>query len=61
MMKVKGYWISSETTMEIMGTKMRTSNEVVEISTKSPDASVYSVPAGYTKKDKLTMQDMQKR
>jgi len=59
MMKIKGYWISSETSMEMMGAKIRTTNEVVEITKKTPDASVYSVPAGYTKKDKLSMQDMQ--
>jgi Domain of unknown function (DUF4412) len=59
MMKINGYWIASETSMEAMGTKMRTTSEVIEITKKAPDASVYSVPAGYTKKDKLSMQDMQ--
>ncbi len=61
MMKVKGYWIASETTAEIMGAKMRVTSEVIEISKKTPDASVYSVPAGFTKKDTLTMQDLQRR
>jgi hypothetical protein len=61
MLKVKGYWIASETNAEIMGAKMHNTTEVIEISKKSPDASVYSVPAGYTKKDKLSMQDMQNR
>jgi hypothetical protein len=61
MMKVKGYWIASETSMEMMGTKMRTTNEVVEITKKTASASVYSVPAGFTKKDKLSMQDMQNK
>jgi len=61
MMKVKGYWIATETNAEIMGAKMHNTTEVIEISKKSPDASVYSVPAGYAKKDKLTMQDMQNR
>jgi hypothetical protein len=59
--KVKGYWIASETTMEMMGAKIRTATEVVEIVKKTPPASVYSVPAGYTKKDKLSMQDMQNK
>ncbi len=59
MMKVKGYWIATETSVEMMGTKMRTTSEVIEIAQKSPAASVYAVPAGYTKKDKLSMQDMQ--
>ena len=61
LLKVKGYWISSEMTAEMMGAKMRTTNEVVEIAKKTPPAGVYSVPAGYAKKDKLSMQDMQNR
>jgi hypothetical protein len=61
MMKVKGYWIATEMNAEIMGAKMHNTTEVIEISKKTPDASVYSVPAGYTKKDKLSMQDMQNR
>jgi hypothetical protein len=61
MMKVKGYWIATEMNAEIMGAKMHNTTEVLEISKKSPDASVYSVPAGYTKKDKLTAQDIQNR
>ena len=61
MMKVKGYWIATETNAEIMGAKMHNTTEVIEITKKSADASVYSVPAGYAKKDKLTMQDMQNR
>jgi hypothetical protein len=61
MMKVKGYQIATETTGEVMGAKMKTTTEVIEISKKSPDASVYTVPAGYAKKDTLSMQDMQRR
>ena len=61
MMKVKGFWISSETTMEMMGAKIRTTSEVIEISKKTPPAGVYSVPAGYAKQDKLSMQDLQNK
>jgi hypothetical protein len=61
MMKVKGFWISSETTMEMMGAKIRTTSEVVEISQKTPPAGVYGVPAGYAKQDKLSMQDLQNK
>jgi hypothetical protein len=61
MMKVKGYWIATEMNADIMGAKMHNTTEVVEISNKTPGALVYSVPAGYTKKDKLTMEDMQNR
>jgi hypothetical protein len=61
MLKVKGYWIATETNAEVMGAKMHNTTEVIEINKKSADASVYSVPAGYAKKDKLSMQDMQNR
>jgi len=61
MMKVKGYWIATETTGEMMGAKIRVTTEVVEITKKSPGASVYTVPAGYAKSEKLSMQDMQRR
>lgn len=61
MMKVKGYWIATEINAEIMGAKMHTTSEVIEIIKKNPPASVYTVPAGYTKKDKLSMQDLQQR
>jgi hypothetical protein len=61
MLKVKGFWIATEMNAEIMGAKVHSTTEVIEINKKSPDASVYSVPAGYTKKDKLSMQDMQNR
>ena len=61
MMKVKGFWIASETTMEMMGAKIRTTSEVVEITQKTPPAGTYSVPAGYTKQDKLSMQDLQNK
>jgi hypothetical protein len=36
---------------------MKASTIVTEISTKPAPAGVYAVPAGYTKQDKLTMQD----
>jgi len=61
MQKVKGYWISSETSMDMMGAKIHSTSEVLEISKKPAAAGVYSVPAGYAKKDKLSMQDMQGR
>jgi hypothetical protein len=61
MKKVKGFWIASEMNMEMMGQKMHTTTEVVEISKKSAPAGTYSVPAGYTKQDKLSMKQMQQK
>jgi hypothetical protein len=59
--KVKGYWIATELNAEVMGAKMHSTTEVIEISKKNPPGSVYAVPAGYTKKDKLSMQEFQQR
>jgi hypothetical protein len=61
MMKVKGYWIASETTAEVMGSKIRNTSEVIEIAKKTPDSSVYAVPAGFKKQETLSMQDFQRR
>ncbi|MGB8953206.1 MAG: DUF4412 domain-containing protein [Candidatus Aminicenantales bacterium] len=61
MMKIKGFQIASELNANIMGAKIRTTTEVLEISKKNPPAGAYAVPAGYTKKDKLDMQDLQKQ
>ncbi len=58
MMKIKGYWISSETTGEMMGAKIRSMTEVIEITKKTPDPSVYALPAGYKKTQFLDMKSM---
>ena len=61
MKKIKGIPILTETTLEMMGTQNHRSSEVAEISKKTPPPGVYTVPAGYTKTDKLSMKDMQRR
>jgi len=61
MMKVKGFWIASETNIEMMGAKMASSTEVLEITKKTPDASVYKVPADYKKTDKLSASAFQRK
>ena len=53
--KLEGYPIATD--MEMMGVKVEM--KVEEISEKTPPANVYSVPADYTKKAKLGMEDMQ--
>jgi hypothetical protein len=56
--KVQGFPVATE--MDAMGIKV--SVTTVEINPKKAAAAgVYSVPAGYTKKDKLSMEDMQQR
>lgn len=59
--KINGYQIATETTGDVMGAKLRTTTEVVEIVQKPAPAGTYAVPAGYTKKSTLSMQDMQRR
>lgn len=59
--KIKGFQIASDMNAEIMGAKIRQTTEVVEITQKAAPASVWTVPAGYTKSDKLSMDAIQKR
>jgi len=55
--KVQGFPV--ETEMDAMGIKV--TSTTVEISQKNPGPATYSVPAGYTKKDKFAMEDLQQR
>ncbi len=59
--KIKGFQIMSETTGDIMGAKMRSTQEVVEITKKDAPAGIYSVPAGFTKTATLSMDALQKK
>lgn len=61
MMKVNGFWILTETTVEMMGAKSSSRTEVLEIAKKTPPAGAYAVPEGYKKTDRLSMQDLQRR
>ncbi len=56
--KINGYQIASEMTMNMMGADMKVTTQVSEITQKAAPAGVYSVPAGFTKKDTLSMQDL---
>jgi hypothetical protein len=58
LMKVNGFQVASEMTMDMMGSKIKVTSQVVEIAQKTPPAGIYSVPAGFTKKDTLSMEDM---
>ncbi|HSQ35898.1 MAG TPA: DUF4412 domain-containing protein [Candidatus Binatia bacterium] len=57
-MKINGYQILSEMTMNVMGADMKVTTQVAEITKKAAPAGVYSVPAGFTKKDSLSLQDL---
>lgn len=53
--KIKGYWISSEVTGEIMGAKIHSTSEVIEISKATPPPTAYSIPADYKKTERLRL------
>ena len=57
--KVKGHWISTEMNAEVMGSTVRTVQEVLEIANRTPPPGTFDVPAGYKKQDTLSMQSMQ--
>jgi len=61
MMKIKGYQIATELNAEMMGAKIRTTMETIEISKKDAPAGIYAVPAGYKKNATMSMGDLQKR
>lgn len=59
--KIKGFQIATEMNADIMGAKMHTSSEVLEIAVKEAPKGIYDAPKGYTKNDKLSMDELQKR
>jgi hypothetical protein len=61
MLKIKGYQVASEMNAEMMGAKIHSTSEVLEITKKSAPAGTYSVPAGFTKKATLDMSEIQNR
>jgi hypothetical protein len=61
MMKIKGFQVASEMNAEIMGMKIGSKSEALEISQKTAPAGIFSAPAGYAKRDKLNMEELTKR
>ena len=59
-LKIKGFQIATEMNAEIMGGKIHSTSEVLEIAQKPAPAGVYSAPKGYAKKDTLSMEELQK-
>jgi hypothetical protein len=49
MQKIQGFQVATEMNGEMMGAKVHSTMDVLEISKKSPPANPYVVPAGYTK------------
>lgn len=52
MKKIKGLIVLSTGTMSMMGTDVKTTQELIEVSKKSAPAGTYEVPEGYKKENK---------
>lgn len=59
--KIKGFQVATELTADVMGPRMRTTTEVVEIVEKAAPAGTFAPPDGYTQKATLSLQDLQRR
>ena len=59
--KIKGIQVATETMGEINGIQMRMTTEVVEISQKDAPLGIFEIPAGFTKKATLSLEDLQRR
>ncbi len=60
-MKIEGYWIRTDISMDMMGTPFKSTQEVTEIVTKDAPEGTYSAPADYKKQDAFSMQDFMRR
>jgi len=58
LLNIKGYEVASESKLYIKGFAVNESEEIVEIYDQEAPADAYSVPAGFTKKEKLGIQDL---
>ena len=59
--KIDGFWIKSETSINMMGSDINSYQEVVEISQKEAPDGTYIVPEGFKKQDKFSSSDLMKR
>lgn len=59
--KIKGMQVAFEMTGNVMGATLKVTNEVVEVVQKAAPAGTFTVPAGYAKKDKFSLQDLQNK
>ncbi|HNV04318.1 MAG TPA: hypothetical protein PLE61_08290 [Vicinamibacterales bacterium] len=59
--KIRGFQIATELTAELMGARMRTTTETVEILETAAPAGTFEPPAGYTQRATLSLGDLQRR
>jgi hypothetical protein len=55
--EIEGLQVRSEITINMMGTDMKSTHEIIEMSNGEPPAGIYDVPAGYKKQNQFSMQD----
>lgn len=58
MTKIDGFPFRSEIVLDFMGTEMKSEQNVLEISRKPAPEGIYSLPPDYTKKERLSLQDL---
>ncbi|MFB3903814.1 MAG: DUF4412 domain-containing protein [Acidobacteriota bacterium] len=59
--KIRGFQVKSDAGIEIMGSQLKASTTVTEISTKPAPPGIYAVPAGYAKQEKFSPEDLMRR
>ncbi|NIM14370.1 MAG: DUF4412 domain-containing protein [Candidatus Aminicenantes bacterium] len=60
MKKIDGFRIAAESLYYPKGFSVKTTTEVTEISQKEPPPGIYSVPQGFTKKEKFTIPELRR-
>ncbi len=58
LLKIEGFHYRTEIALNFMGASMESIQEVVEMSRKSVPDNIYTLPRDYTKKDRLSLQDL---
>jgi hypothetical protein len=60
MKKIDGFRITAESLFYPKGFSVKTTTEVTEISQKEPPPGIYSVPQGFTKKERFTLPELRR-
>jgi hypothetical protein len=59
--KIPGFHVATELTADIMGARMHTTTETIEIVEKTTPEGTYDPPAGYARRATMSLQDLQRR
>ena len=58
LLTIEGFHFRTEMALNFMGAEMESIHEVVEMARKSVPDNIYALPRDYTKKDRLSLQDL---